>query len=150
MGAVVLPTHLPGGFACRGEGMYGEQFASSSLAPLERRISPIMSGECVGVLVERLGPFFFCWVLYKHKKMYARATLYAKVGCPFCEKARDLLHSQGVPFTEIFPTTEERKRLTTRFSYSFLPVILMHHQNGKFRAILGSDSLVKLFSRKKK
>ncbi len=80
--------------------------------------------------------------------MYARATLYAKIGCPYCNKARDLLHAHRVPFTEINPTPEERKRLTTRFKYSLLPVILMHHRNGKFRAILGSDALATYFSKR--
>lgn len=82
--------------------------------------------------------------------MYTRATLYAKEGCPFCRRARDLLHTHRVPFTEIFPTTEERKRLTTRFKYSLLPVILLYHQNGKFRTILGSDALASFFSSRKK
>jgi len=81
----------------------------------------------------------------------SNVTMYSKVGCPHCEKAKDLLNKKGVPYNTINVTPKTKQEMmerihqkTGRIPSGTFPQIV----NGS-NLIGGNDELQIMFGKKK-
>jgi glutaredoxin 3 len=78
----------------------------------------------------------------EHGAVMAKVEMYSTVWCPYCARARALLHSKGVPFTDIDIEEEPARRaemVRRAHGRTSVPQIFIDGQH-----IGGSDELVAL------